>query len=127
MLLRAASGDQDSVKDCISGDQTATVGLRGASAESRHLVTRVEGLDVHIRISGGEASRTIQGQLLPLTNSRLIEGAQIELRVTGQPAQFTYSNTLGEFRFNHVPAGSVSFVIDLLSEGRIAQFLVQGG
>jgi hypothetical protein len=103
------------------------MGLRGTVVAARQLVLRVDGLDIHLRISGKESNRTIQGQLLPLTRTALIDGAQIELRVEGQPARFAFTDALGEFRFNDVPAGSCSFAIDLLSEGRIAHFLVQGG
>jgi hypothetical protein len=103
------------------------MGLRGAADESRQVVIRMEDLDVHLRISGTGSGRTIQGQLLPSNADRLVNGALIQLRMNGQPSQFACSNTFGEFRFNGVPAGLFSFLIDLPSEGRIAEFSFQGG
>jgi hypothetical protein len=101
------------------------MGLRGASIDSRRLVIRVDDLDVHIRISGKPYSRTIQGQLLCLDSKELIDSAQISLSILGRPGQLTYTNTLGEFRFDGVPAGSAHFLINLSSQGRIAQFSIK--
>ena len=101
------------------------MGLRGASSDSRHIVIRVDELDVHLRISGKASSRTIQGQLLLLGSDKLIDGALIRLCIPGQPNQFTYANMLGEFRFDGVPDGSLHFLINLISQGQIAQFSIK--
>jgi hypothetical protein len=104
------------------------MGLRGvATDDSRQVLIRMDGLDVHLKISGTGSSRTIQGQLLPSKAQTLSNGAQIEMRAIGQPSQFACSNTFGEFRFNGVPAGLFLFFVDLPSEGRIAEFSLQGG
>ena len=101
------------------------MGMRGGSADSRRLVIRVDDLDVHIRISGKQYCRTIQGQLLFLDSKELIDGAQISLCILGRANQLTSTNTYGEFRFDGVPAGPAHFLINLSSQGRIAQFSIK--
>jgi hypothetical protein len=101
------------------------MGLRGGSVDSRRLIIRVDDLDVHIKISGKQYSRTIQGQLLFLDSKEVIDGAQISLCILGRANQFTCTNTFGEFRFDGVPAGPAHFLINLSSQGRIAQFSIK--
>jgi hypothetical protein len=103
------------------------MGLRGGLSDSRHLVIRADDFDLHLKISGKDSTRTLQGQLLLSGSDELIEDALVLLCVLGKPTQITFTNRLGEFRFDDVPAGSHRFVIRLISLGRTAEFSVKEG
>lgn len=104
----------------------AIKGIRG-SVESQQLIFHAGDLHIHLRISTQEDEKTILGQLLPQAPGASAAGAKVSLRFGTDPIGSTLTNSVGEFRFNGVPAGALTLEAEIAPRPSvIANFKVIG-
>jgi hypothetical protein len=93
-------------------DSQTAAGMRG-SMDTRHLVLRSEGFDIHVKILGGSPKKQMTGQILARGVAVPVAGARLHLLRDGERLAITIADKLGEFSFSDVPEGQLSLQIDL--------------
>src|SRR5262249_23209953 len=79
----------------------------------RQMILRAAEFDVRIRITSFDDRRDLLGQILPLGNGNLVSDVRLHLRRGEDRLGTAKANELGEFQFDDVPDGMLSFQIDL--------------
>ncbi len=92
--------------------QPALAGARG-TANTRQVVLRAEGFDIHIRISGESERRRMTGQVLAVGEATFVNGAMMHLVRDGIRIESTSVDSLGEFEFQELPEGPLNLQLDL--------------
>jgi len=92
--------------------QPALAGARGEE-ESRQVVFRARGYDVHVKIFGDPAGRHVIGQIFSRNEPSFPEKARLYLLQNGERVRMAVLSEFGGFEFEEVPQGTLSLQINL--------------
>jgi len=88
----------------------ATTGVRG-EASAGQIILQTPGFHLDMRIRATKTTASIMGQVFERGAKGLLRDLEVCLMKEGMPLTTTISDTLGVFKFSHVPRGSLNTLV----------------
>ena len=93
-----------------SRQQASTIGVRGEPSGGQ-IILQTPGFHVDMRIRATKTAASIMGQVFERGAKDLLRDLEVCLMKEGMPITTTISDTLGVFKFSHVPRGSLNTLV----------------
>ena len=95
--------------------QTAATGVRGQISGGQtsgvQIILQTPGFHLDMRIRATKTSASIMGQVFERGAKDLLRDLEVSLMKEGMPITNTFSDSLGVFKFSHVPRGSLNTLV----------------
>jgi len=106
--------------------QMAVMGVRGEPSSGGQIILQTPGFHLDMRIRANKTTASIMGQVFRRGAKGLLRDLDVSLLKEGMPITNTISDTLGVFKFSHVPRGSLNtlVVIPQYSSRILGAFLI---